>query len=293
MSATELSTIQKVDATALASHKREKSLAEWNLFAKTGSRNPHAAVLHGDDRESIRYTDALIEHLASISITRIYLPQDASTTSVDSYLTEFSQRQDVDAIVLMTPLPKNAEPDRRYLNRKIPGPKDADGANLSLREENLTPIHRQPTPAAVVDILEAYRQQGLDFSDQEQCRIAIVGLGQVGGNFFEMVMNARYHDNPPDIIGLDIGFKPSKLADRNIIISATGVEGTIQGINPENLLLSISVGPNEFAKGIRGRIAHHTRSDVGILARERLGANIRRAAMRDRVFNGFAFLSPE
>jgi methylenetetrahydrofolate dehydrogenase (NADP+) / methenyltetrahydrofolate cyclohydrolase len=129
--------------------------AEIAALTSAGIRPGLAAVRVGDDPASKLYVNSKIAACEKLGLASFHLtpPATATTEELLAIVNELNNREDVDGILVQTPLPKQIDP-KRILDAVIPA-KDVDGFN-PVNVGRLVagrPAFVACTPAGVMEIL--------------------------------------------------------------------------------------------------------------------------------------------
>ncbi len=241
--------------------------------------DPTLAVIFGHDPESVRYFEALHRtgNEQGVLVEGFHTSPIIGLEKLTRTIYQIGANPRFSALIAMAPFDNGLESFRELINNQIPPRIDVDFANRSMLEPIPEQFFDQPTPTAIRMALEDLSDGGIHYQDRMHSRIAVVGLGQVGMTVYESLVSEG-----ANVVGVD---KHNRylLKGRNIIIAATGSPKERPAVSfddiDQDLLATISVGPTEFAKGLRGKTAHISRTQIGRIATSLVFANTRKSVM--------------
>ncbi len=148
-----------LDGNKIAAEIKSEVAEEVRRLAAAGIRPGLAAVLVGHDPASEIYVRNKIKTCEELGIysEKIAPPETVSTEELLAIIQELNQRDEIDGILVQTPLPKHV--DSKNVLLEVSPQKDVDGfhpinvGNLSTQRPSLVPC----TPAGVIEILKRSR----------------------------------------------------------------------------------------------------------------------------------------
>lgn len=193
--------------------------------------------LIGDNPASIKYVDMKIKTASEVGIHTVLhkYPEDVNEVSLLSEINDLNESPQIHGIMVQLPLPDSF--NTRVILDKISPAKDVDGLtalNLGRIFANHPEAIICATPKAVVKILDEYK------IDLKGKNVVVLGSStQVGMPVAGLVLNRGAtiticNKNTADI--------DSKIAQADIVISATGVYGIVSSKNIKQGAVVIDVG---------------------------------------------------
>jgi methylenetetrahydrofolate dehydrogenase (NADP+)/methenyltetrahydrofolate cyclohydrolase len=207
-------------------------------FREESKRPPGLAVVRvGEDPASAVYVRNKVKTASELGIfsEHIHLPAETEQAQLKRALEHLNERQDIDAILLQLPLPKQIDADR-MLEIILPE-KDVDGfhpVNVGRLWQNQE-ASKACTPAGIIEILKSC---GVKIAG---ANAVVVGRSNIVGRpVAAMLLNndatvTICHSKTPDIAEI------TKKAD--ILISAVGKPGFIRGsfIRPGAVVIDVGI----------------------------------------------------
>lgn len=150
---------QILDGTSVANQIREGVAARIQELSARGLRPGLAVVLVGHNPASVIYVNGKVKTCESLGIysEKHELPEETTTGQLLALIDDLNRRDEIDGILVQTPLPKQID-SRRILDAIDPA-RDVDGfhpvnvGKLVRGEETLVAC----TPAGIIEMLEHYR----------------------------------------------------------------------------------------------------------------------------------------
>ena len=241
-----------LDGNKIAAEIKSEVAEEVRRLAGAGIRPGLAAVLVGHDPASEIYVRNKIKTCEELGIfsEKIAPPETVSTEELLAIIQELNRRDEIDGILVQTPLPKHVDSKKVLL--EVSPQKDVDGfhpinvGNLSTQRPSLVPC----TPAGVIEILKRSRIaiRGAD--------AVVVGRSDIVGKPVAMLLLNNHatvtvcHSQTRDLAG------HTRSAD--ILVAAIGKAGMITPEMVKPGATVIDVGINritdraEFEKFFKG-----------------------------------------
>src|ERR1044071_179795 len=150
---------QILDGTSVAKAIKQEVADEVAALSKRGLRPGLAAVRVGNDPASIIYVSNKVKTCEQLGLysEKIELPETTTTEELLALVNELNRRDEIDGILVQTPLPKQI--DSNLVLDSIDPAKDVDGfhpvslGRLALNEEGF----RACTPAGIIEMLDRYQ----------------------------------------------------------------------------------------------------------------------------------------
>ncbi|TSC66169.1 MAG: folD [Candidatus Berkelbacteria bacterium Gr01-1014_85] len=201
-----------------------------NLIARVHSLIQHGiqprldVVMVGDDPKSRLYVDKIKRQQAEdlgIIFRSHHFNQDASPDRIKEIILSLNQNPDCHAIIIQLPLPESL--DTETILNLVKPQKDVDGLTAQ------SPF----TPPTVLSIMQLLSEYEITLTNQ---KIGIVGQGRLVG--LPLANTLRRLGLKPELFD-EANFNPNSLRELDVIISATGQPGLIQGqyLKPEVIAL--------------------------------------------------------
>lgn len=213
------------------------------LKTKTAGKRLKLAIFWvGENFDSKKYVGAKQEAASVIGAEiQIFKFNDQVLENEISEKLVQASKSDFDGIMIQLPLP--AHLNRKQLISLIPADKDADGLRFCAGLES------EFAPAVVEAIFKAIEISGINI---ELAKIAVIGKGFLVGSplerlFVQMNLNFEIFDKSTDDIS-------SRLKDKDLIISATGVAGLVKAEMIKDGVVLIDAGVCEESGKIAGDI---------------------------------------
>jgi methylenetetrahydrofolate dehydrogenase (NADP+)/methenyltetrahydrofolate cyclohydrolase len=233
-----------MDGTALAARVRAELKAEVEEFGELGL----ATVLVGDDPASQIYIRRKHEAAKEVGIAALdrRLPADVSEETVLELVAELNESEDVDGILVQTPLPDHI--DESLVMRTMDPVKDVDGfhpfnaGQLYLGRQTLVPA----TPLGVMTMLDEYRIQTAG------ARAVVIGRSPIVGKPMAMLLlqgNATVtvcHSRTEDLARHTL--------DADILVAAVGIPQVVTADMVKAGAAVVDVGINRTDAGLVGDV---------------------------------------
>jgi methylenetetrahydrofolate dehydrogenase (NADP+)/methenyltetrahydrofolate cyclohydrolase len=233
-----------MDGTALAARVRAELRAEVEEFGELGL----ATVLVGDDPASQIYIRRKHEAAKEVGIAALdrRLPDDVSEEAVLELVAELNESDDVDGILVQTPLPDHIDESR--VMRTMDPVKDVDGfhpfnaGQLYLGRQTLVPA----TPLGVMTMLDEYRIQTAG------ARAVVIGRSPIVGKPMAMLLlqaNATVtvcHSRTEDLARHTL--------DADILVVAVGIPQVVTADMVKAGAAVVDVGINRTEAGLVGDV---------------------------------------
>ena len=239
---------EMLDGRALAEQiKKEVAREVRRLWDEHGVKPCLAAVLVGDDDASRVYVRNKVRACAEVGIESEHraLPDSTTTAELLALILNLNQREDVDAILVQLPLPKQI--DEAAVIAAVDPSKDVDGFHpvnvglLALGRPRFVPC----TPAGIIELLD--RNQ-IEIAGAEAC---VVGRSQIVGR---PVANLLLQRNATvTICHSRTSELPSVTRRADILIAAIGRAGFIRGDYLKPRATVIDVGVNKITDTNKAR----------------------------------------
>ncbi|MEW6130002.1 MAG: bifunctional methylenetetrahydrofolate dehydrogenase/methenyltetrahydrofolate cyclohydrolase FolD [Acidobacteriota bacterium] len=148
-----------LDGTSVAKAIKQEVADEVAQYAAKGLRPGLAVVIVGNDPASQIYVSTKAKTCEQLGIysEKIELPEATTTEELLGLVNELNARDEIDGILVQTPLPKQI--DSNFILNSIDPAKDVDGfhpvnvGRLALNEEGF----RACTPAGIIEMLDRYQ----------------------------------------------------------------------------------------------------------------------------------------
>lgn len=219
----------------------------------TRAGKPHialATVLVGDDAPSQKYVASKHKIAAEIGIhsLRVDLPGDISQAQLESAVQELVTDSAVHGILVQMPLPSHLDAER--VLALIPAEKDVDG----LTEASLgrlmrgTPGHVGCTPLGVLRLLEYYN------IPTAGKHVVVIGRSTLVGLPLTVLLARKGIDATVTLAHSRTENLEQLCQSADIVISATGVAGSITAAHIAKGATAVDVGISRTSAGVVGDI---------------------------------------
>ena len=229
---------QILDGAFVANQIKQKVAARVAELAPRGIRPGLATVLVGHDPASQVYVGSKVKTCEELGIhsEKLVLPEETTTGELLALITELNHRDEIDGILVQTPLPRQIEARRIF--DEIDPAKDVDGfhpvnvGRLVHGEETLVAC----TPAGVIEMLEHYKIPLAGAS------AVVIGRSDIVGKPMALLLLHRHatvticHSLTPDL--------PAVARRADILIAAIGRTAMVTGDYVKEGSVVVDVGMN-------------------------------------------------
>lgn len=210
-----------LDGTRIAASIKAEVAMQVHQFAAQGIRPGLAAVLVGNVAASQIYVRSKVQTCEELGLFSelIHLPDTVTTEEMLALVAQLNAREDIDGILIQTPLP--AQVEKRFLDEAVLPEKDVDGfhpINVG-RVQAGRPALAPCTPAGIIEIL---KRSHLPIAGQNA---VVIGRSDIVGKPAAMLLlheNATVticHSRTRDLASIT--------RDADIIVAAIGRPGFV------------------------------------------------------------------
>jgi len=228
-----------LEGKSVAKEIKEKVAAE---FASLGFKPCLVAVQVGTDAASLRYAKNQLKSAEEVGATAFHrqFPADISEEDFASEFNQLVNDTQIDAVILMTPLPKGWD-TLRFIEM-IPPEKDIEGvtpANLGKMYLGEKDIPLPCTANAAVTLLEHYGRKNF-----KGLSCTVIGRSSNVGRAAALLMQQRQATVTVCHSKTSAVMFDSAISSADIIISAAGKAGIINPLKLKKTAWLIDVGTN-------------------------------------------------
>lgn len=213
------------------------------LTRRLGRRPSLALVRAGEDEASAIYVRNKVRACAEIGIESIYEHHPSTVTEVEllGHIAALNARDDVDAILVQTPLPAPIDEMRAIL--EVDPHKDADGfhpnnlGRLMAGTGNLEPC----TPRGVMTMLQAAG------CDPQGLRATVVGRSMIVGRPMAQMLTRA--DATVTVCHRHTGDLAAEVGRADLVVVATGVPHLVRGAWIKEGAVVVDIGISRLPEG--------------------------------------------
>lgn len=198
-----------------------------------------AAVIVGTNPASQRYVANKVKTCEQLGLysEKVELPETTTTEELLAVVNHLNQRDEIDGILVQTPLPRQIDSD--LVLKSVDPAKDVDGfhpinvGRLALNEDGLRPC----TPAGIMEMLERYNINPSGANAVVLGRSRIVGLPMSLMLLHKNATVTICHSRTKDLAALT--------SQADILVAAIGRTGMVEARHIKPGAVVIDVGMNE------------------------------------------------
>lgn len=235
---------QLIDGKSVAAQLKSDISAKIKAKLAEGLRQPGLAViLVGEDPASALYVNSKRLACEEVGIKSFYYPRPSTITEAEliALINELNAHPEVDGILLQAPLPKHIDEDKVF--ESIHPQKDVDGFhpyNLG-RLAQRHPLLRPCTPYGIMILLHHIHQKF------KGCHAVVVGASNIVGR--PMALELLIAGSTVTVCHRFTHELAQYVKQADILVSAVGKAGLIQGEWIKEGATVIDVGQNRLANG--------------------------------------------